>query len=79
MIIISGLLCDCETDGSFYSTTLRRYSTLLPLSAAVKEQNWKQKSPRNDCLVSMNGPGLQVAVIETSVPSQQSVLYPQLR
>ena len=49
------------------------------MSAAVKEQNWKQKSPRNDCLVSMNGPGLQVAVIETSVPSQQSVLYPQLR
>ena len=77
MIIISGLLCDCETDGSFYSTTLRRYSTLLPLSAAVKEQNWKQKSPRNDCLVSMNGPGLQVAVIETSVPV--SSLHPQLR
>ena len=33
-------------------------------AAAVKEQNWKQKSPRNDCLVSMNGPGLQAAVIE---------------
>ena len=30
---------------NFIEVTLRRYSTLLPLSAAVKEQNWKQKSP----------------------------------
>ena len=35
---------DCETDGSFYSTTLRRYSTLLPLSAAVKRNKTENKS-----------------------------------
>ena len=57
---------------NFIEVTLRRYSTLLPLSAAVKEQNWKQKSPQNDCLVWMNGSGPRVAVIETSDTSQQS-------
>ena len=63
---VVNLLCN------FIEVTLRRYSTLLPLSAAVKEQNWKQKSPQNDCLVWMNGSGPRVSVIETSDTSQQS-------